>query len=179
MSPEEALKRWPDSALERYKDPAKERERRRQLSIKAKERHGQVVDSSTDQRVFGGPQPGSGRPRKATIAEQVVEMAEGKKNKQLLKALFSGLDPNKNTPAQRVRTAEKIIKITQKQKELEIRELDFKDDPREALIAFIAPALAKAIKNGKLQELADVLGLGDDENTVEGTVVGEDRSLPA
>src|SRR4051812_44873671 len=114
MTEQEALERWPDELLleKGCKDPAKERARRKLLSEQAKARHQEVVDPSTGQRAFGGPQPGSGRPRKPTISEQVVELAEGKENKRLLRSLFSGLDPQKNSPAQRVRTAKEIIKIT-------------------------------------------------------------------
>jgi hypothetical protein len=122
MTEQEALERWPDLEPE-------DRERRRKLSNKAKERHAQVADPQTGRRVFGGPQPGSGRPRKKRVAEAVAEKAT-EEQERVVNALFSGLKKS-NDPKVRVATAEKIIKIEHKERELQLHEDSFQGKSEE------------------------------------------------
>lgn len=158
MTEEEAIEKWPD--LEQG-----ERERRRKLSIAAKERHNEIVDPETGRRKFGGPQPGSGRPRKKRAAEAIAERAQQEHDK-VARAIFSGLDP-RNSPSVRVNTATKIIDIERKERELQLRESELDGKTDEEITELLINKLAEWTEAGKLPDPGDL----SSEPFVEGTVV--------
>lgn len=156
MTPENALERWPDLDDEH-------RERKRQHSIRAaiqaKQQHEIVVDPGSGQRLFGGPQPGSGRPRRQRVSQFIIELAETTKQRSIANAMFSGLDAD--DPRVRVSTAEKIAKLGIKERELQMAEDEFEGKPREQILKLLAPILAKMSAKGQLPELAKLMGLSN------------------
>lgn len=152
MTDEEALERWPDL-------PQEERERRRKLSEAATAKHEQIADPETGRRVFGGPQPGSGRPRKQRVAERVAELAQGDRQKEVVDALFSGLN-RKNSSDVRRRTAEAIVRIEHKERELQMKEDEFSEKPKDELIEYLVGTLAKLSRRGELPDPTKLLPPG-------------------
>jgi hypothetical protein len=111
ITDQEALELWPDLS-------ETERARRRKLKETQKARYETVVDDEVGTRMMGGPQQqGQGGVKKA-IMEAVADLANGERQKEVVDALFSGLD-KKEAPAVRGKAAERIIKVTHEQLEVE------------------------------------------------------------
>lgn len=143
MTEEEARERWPD-------EPPRERRRRAALSVKAKERHAEVVDPDSGRRAFGGPQPGSGRPKRKRVAAAIAELAQTTRHKEVVDAMFSGLtDPSK---AVRVRTATQITNIEHKERELEMAEERHEEKTPLQLLQELLPRLAESTAAGELPD---------------------------
>lgn len=162
MTDEEALERWPDL-------PQVERERRRKLSEAASARHAQVVDEDTGRRLFGGPQPGSGRPRKQRVAERVADLAQGPRQKEVIDALFAGLSRGNSSDTRR-RTAEAIVRIEHQERELQMREDEFSDKPKDELMEYLITLFAKLGARGELPDISSMLPARQ-EFDVEATAV--------
>jgi hypothetical protein len=156
ISDEEALELWPDLS------PG-ERTRRRKLKETQKARYETVVDDETGQRMMGGPQhQGQGGIKKA-VMEAVADLANGDRQKEVIDGLFSGLD-RKEAPAVRGKAAERIIKITHEQIEVERRD-------RQELL-----------KLGE-EELVDklvglLLGSGTDDKLIAALIKANQKALP-
>lgn len=103
ISDEDALVRWPDVSPD-------ERDSRKLKAEKAAARYATVVDDETGQRWMGGPQPNSNRRNKVkSVVEQVVELADGDRQREVIDALFAPLTDDSN--AVRGKGAERIINI--------------------------------------------------------------------
>lgn len=146
MTLDEAVEKWPELA-----EKPRELQRRAKLSVTAQQRHRQVADPDTGRRVFGGPQPGSGRPRKQRVAERIAELASGERQKDVVDALFSGLS-RRNSAAVRRDTAVKIVEIERRERELQIDEEVHETRPRDELEEKLAKTLAKLGERGELPD---------------------------
>lgn len=114
ISDAQALDRWGD--LDEQK-----REERRRRSEEIRARHMVIVDDETGQRLVGGPQPKKdANDVKQEIAQTITDLADGPRQKEVVDALFSGLEDESN--AVRGKAAERIIKISQEQREKERRD---------------------------------------------------------
>jgi hypothetical protein len=153
MTEEEALERWPELEPE-------ERERRRKLSEAASARHAQIIDPESGRRLFGGPQPGSGRPRKQRVAERVAELAQGPRQKEVIDALFAGLGKGNSSDTRR-RTAEAIVRIEHQERELQMREDEFSEKPKDELLEYLIGLFAKLAARGELPDISALLPPGD------------------
>lgn len=94
-----------------------QREERRQRALRM---HAEVVDPTTGRRRFGGPQPGSGRPRGKRASEIVAERV-GREADKISNAIIDGLAPNM-PPHIRLQAARDAIAIEQKEAELQLQE---------------------------------------------------------
>src|SRR3989304_2804822 len=123
-----------------------ERERRRDLVRKM---HDEVIDQETGRRKFGGPQPGSGRPRVTTATELAAE--EAAKHKDAIVQVFKdAIDPNNHISA-RLKGATEWIALEHKQMERDERDEDrLRRAKREELIDVIAFRLARAVSVGAI-----------------------------
>lgn len=93
-----------------------ERERRRQRAL---ELH-QQVDPDTGRRRFGGPQPGSGRPRTKRAAELVAEAAQ--QNANLIIRAFRDALQQESPIAVRVQAARQWLDVENREAELQLKE---------------------------------------------------------
>lgn len=95
-----------------------ERERRRQQALQL---HQEIVvdENGVERRKFGGPQPGSGRPRKR--AAQAVSEAAIRHSSEVAQALVDGLKEN-NHPSVRINAARTLIEIERDERKLELQE---------------------------------------------------------
>lgn len=108
---------------------------------------------------FGGPQPGSGRPRKpratAIVAEAAADHAA-----ELIAALRSAIAEGQ-PPKERAAAAGKWLAVASREAELERREAaggdSFGTMARPELIVKLAERLARLQRAGRLAELPDVV----------------------
>lgn len=144
-----------------------ERQRRSELARKL---HNQVVDPSTGRRAFGGPQPGSGRPRKPRAAEVLAE--EARKNQDLIVAAFKdALSPNQPV-AVRVRAAERWIKIEHDEAALQnVENRELASLSQEELVDIVAAGFVRLAGTSALDStLSSITG----SRVIEGEVVEYD-----
>ncbi len=113
ITDQEALELWPDLS-------EGERTRRRKLKETQKARYETVVDDEVGTRMLGGPQKPQDTVKKA-VMEAVADLANGDRQKEVIDGLFSGLDKDAG-PSVRGKAAERIIKITHEQIEVERRD---------------------------------------------------------
>lgn len=146
---EEARERWPECS-------EAEQGRRMMLSIRARAKHEEIVDPATGRRAFGGPQPGSGRKPKKRVAEKIAELAQGERQKEVIDALFSGLD-KKNSPAVRAATASKIISVEHQERELQLKEDEFQGMPKDELKRLVAAGFMRMIERGEMPDLRTLI----------------------
>lgn len=158
----EAAERWPDES-------EGEQRRRMMLSIRAKAKHEIIADPATGRRVFGGPQPNSGRKSKKRAAETIADLAQGDRQKEVIDALFSGLAPSEDA-AVRVRTAAKIVEIERDERELQLREDEFTGMPKDELQRLLANGLARMIERGEITDPREALREARQGYDVDGTV---------
>lgn len=162
---DEAKERWPEL-------DAAEQAKRMKLSVIAKARHAQIADPLTGRRVFGGPQPGSGRKSKKRAAEAIAELAQGTRQKEVIDGLFSGLDKN-NSAAVRVSTAVKIVAIERDERELQLKEDEFDGQPKEELKAIVLKGMLRMLQRGDLS-MADIAKAAmEDDDVIDVTAVEE------
>jgi hypothetical protein len=163
----EAAERWPEH-------PEAEQRRRMNLSLIAKARHAQVADPTTGRRVFGGVQPGSGRKSKKRAAEAIAELAQGTRQKEVIDALFSGLDKG-NSAAVRVATANKIVAIEREERELQLKEDEFDGQPKEELKGIVLKGLMRMVKQGDLS-MSDIAKAAMEEDAEQNATIDLDPS---
>jgi hypothetical protein len=125
-------------------------ERKREASERARAMHQEVVDPETGQRKFGGPQPGSGRPRKRPLGEELLKRAE-EKSDEVIDALFSGLEAENKSA--RSHAAREIIKLEREESELQLKEDAYDKTDEGKLIELLGPALARLAERGALPAL--------------------------
>lgn len=148
--------------------PPDEIERRKKLSVIARQRH-REVDPETGRPRFGGAQPGSGRPKKKRVAKMIAERAQEKESKRIMDALFKKLDSDDDRVS--LRAVEAIARIEAKEEELQQKEQELDDKPKDQLIAGLAEVLTRLDKAGEL----DALGLKKPD-FVDGTA--EEVTIP-
>jgi hypothetical protein len=162
---DEAAKRWPELS-------EAEQHRRMTLSVLAHQRHQQIADPATGRRVFGGPQPGSGRRSKKRAAEAIAELAQGNRQKEVIDALFSGLDQG-NSASVRAATAKKIIDIEREERELQLKEDEFDGQSKDELKGMLAKGLVRMISNGELS-VQDLMQAASESDKAESEIVDAD-----
>lgn len=181
MTNEEALERWSDLPAElREKNEQKwdelelddvARERRRKLVIQAYDRT-QQVDPETGLSVFGGAQPGSGRPRKKRVAQMIAEKAQSPEgSRKVITRLWQALDSDDERV--RLRAIGEITRIETKDEELQQRQQELDDKPKDELIKGLASVLSRLQAAGQLEGLP-VLPIGSE--VIEGTIVDDGDS---
>lgn len=129
-----------------------ESERRREVALRL---HGEViVDPQTgeERRRFGGPQPGSGRPRKKRAADLILEKIE-KDPERVALALWENLADT--VPAHiRLQAAGKVLEIEQKAFEDELREAEqLAKMERGDLVSLVLERLEKLADAGVIPPL--------------------------
>lgn len=145
-----------------YQITDEEREARRQRALAL---HKQV-DPVTGRRRFGGPQPGSGRPRKKRAAEMVAEAAQDEA-KEITK-VFKDLIDAKSPPAIRLAAAREWLAVENKEAELQLKEeRSLAEMNHEELLDKVAGALAGLAENGHLDgPLGEMFGQAVQNGTV-------------
>jgi hypothetical protein len=141
---------------------------RRELSQEERQRRSDLARRLHAEGRFGGPQPGSGRPRKARAAQIVAEAAKETENAKLMIAsLKDALQPGQ-PPTVRVQAAKTWLEIEQKEDALQLKEeVVFEGLQREQLQKELAERLLRLQDAGALP-------------VIEAEVVREEqRELPA
>lgn len=123
---------------EPYRITEEERQRRAE---RARQLH-QQIDPETGRRLFGGPQPGSGRPRKKRAAEIVAEAAE-RSAKDIIDAFKDALDPEQPASV-RLQAAKQWLEVENREAALQLQEdKELKDLDQDALIERVAGAILR------------------------------------
>lgn len=153
-----------------------ERERRRQVAL---DLHQRTREDGT--RVFGGPQPGSGRPRLKTATETVAEKV-AEKGQVIFDALMDGLAKDKpqyvrNDSARTLLTIEQkhLENVREEERELEaMRRDELLDEVTELLVGLDrAGRLSLPVIEGR----ALALPAGDDgDNGSQGSDTGTEAA---
>ena len=115
-----------------------ERERRRQWALE-KNQETVVEPDGTVRRKFGGPQPGSGRPRKPRASERIAERvaADGDTFYIKLKEIVDGKNPSEARKA-----IETLLNIEEKERSLKVQEeRDIENMRRDQLMVYIKSKL--------------------------------------
>lgn len=140
-----------------------ERQRRREQAL---ELHKQV-DPLTGRRKFGGPQPGSGRPKKKRITESLNEKIEGKSNE-----IFNTLERGMNSDDERValQAVKQMIEIATKEIEYQEREKrDFAEMSKDELIKLVMTNVSALANHGDIPilDFIDVEAIEVESNELE------------
>lgn len=119
----------------------------------------EIIDPSTGRRKFGGPQPGSGRPRKPRAAEHVAEEAR-KEAAKIAQAFKDAIDPSQPIGV-RVHAAKTWLEIENKESELTLREdRELRDMSQEELAQLVASRFTQLVSSGALDpELSSLHGV--------------------
>jgi hypothetical protein len=113
--------------------------------------HEIVVDEKTGRRKFGGPQPGAGRPRKRSAADEMMKRLEKDDIRNgVVDALFGGTQVKNKTAAHRA--AERILQLEHRETELQLKEDAFDDLSKREAIALLAPIFAEFQRRGILPD---------------------------
>src|SRR5580765_6877984 len=116
------------------------------LTPEERERRSQRAKELNAQGKFGGPQPGSGRPRKKRASELVAEEAE-KHSTEIVAAFLRGVRDGDAKTA--VMAAEKWLGVENKEATLQLQEQKQLDSmSREDLIVMLAEGFSKLKKHG-------------------------------
>ncbi len=148
LTPEDeakAAERWPDAT-------EKKRNLYMRQSILATLRHRLPAQDGSGRRMFGGPQPGSGR-KKAELGNSLVDAATSRLP-EILDALFSPLGPG-NDNNDRHKAAVNIIREVRKDREADMRADELERASKEELVKEAAAILAEMARNGDIQIGAD------------------------
>ncbi len=145
LSEEEKAERWPNHT------PA-QRDQYDRLRIQALKRHAsQEVDPVTGERSFGGPQRGSGRPRKDRAIHRLMEELQGDLQDDLVNAIKAGLSKKAGIHT-RVKTAKIVYDLEREERKLQIAEEQHAEKTEEELREYLAEKLAKLQARGALPE---------------------------
>lgn len=121
-----------------------ERQRRSEL---AKELHGKR-DPITGRQLFGGPQPGSGRPRKKRVTESLNEHIEQHAD-EIFESMLKALRSNK--PFVSLQAAKQMVEVSQMEMVHQAREeRQLEDTPTEELVEIVASRLARLAESGAI-----------------------------
>jgi hypothetical protein len=144
-----------------------EKKRRRDL---AKEL-GKKIDPITGRRVFGGPQPGSGRPRKKRATEVLNEKIEDHAD-EIWDAMYRALNSNK--PFVALQAAKQMVEISKMETDYQMKEeRSLEDTPTEELVELVARRFARLADSGiipydidgeAVEVEPEALGRGSDED---------------
>lgn len=130
-----------------YKTEYSEEERKRR-SEQAKKNH-QIVDPVTGKRKFGGPQPGSGRPRKRRLTEALNEKIEGQADNMFheLKSIMTDSKSESN----KLRAIQVMLDVAVEESKFQQQEKkDLDSMSNEDLINLIESGVGKLSENGEL-----------------------------
>lgn len=150
ISDEEALRLWPDM-------DGRAREIKRTRTEMARARHQVVVDDETGERMFGGPQKGSGARSKRKLVEAIADLANNDRQKDVIDALFAPLASD--NLAVRGKGAERIVKIMADHEEQQRRDRDelrslSKDELKTMLIeGILSSGMAPDLISGLVNQL--------------------------
>lgn len=125
---------------------------KRELTPEERARRSELARRLHAEGKFGGPQPGSGRPRKQRAAQMVAEAAKERENAQLMiQALRDGLDPEKSSLPTRLQATRDWIKIEKDEDELQMKEeIAFEGLQRDQIARELAERLSKLVESGHL-----------------------------
>lgn len=135
----EAAERWPDASKKKQIVNMKH-------SIVATLRHKIVADDGTGRRVFGGPQPGSGRPKR--LDETLVAAAESRQ-KEIIDAAFAPLSPG-NPAMDRHRAAMNLAREAREVREQERRDDELDGASKDDLIKGATAVIAELLRSGEI-----------------------------
>lgn len=130
-----------------YKPNYSEEELKRR-SEQAKKNH-QAIDPVTGRRKFGGPQPGSGRPRKRRVTEVLNEKIEGEADNIFyeLKNIMTG----SKSEANKLRAIQTMLEVATEESKFQQQEKkDLDNMSAEDLVSLIEGSVAKLSENGDL-----------------------------
>lgn len=128
-------------------DRDEQRQRRSEL---ARRMNQEVVDPDTGRRKFGGPQPGSGRPRKKRASEIVAEHAQSQAS-EIIRVFDDAIDPEQPISI-RLQAARQILDIEQKEAALQLEEdKELAKKSSGDLIDEISESLAKLVNAGLIE----------------------------
>ena len=128
-----------------------ERAIKREMALRM---NNEIVDPITGRRKFGGPQPGSGRPKKLRASEIVADRARTHA-RDLVQVFIDAIQPN-NSINTRVQAAKAWIELEQKEAALNLEEEEKHDGMTdEDLISNIAGAMIRLQEAGNLEEVLE------------------------
>lgn len=130
-----------------YKPEYSEAELKRR-SEQAKKNH-QMIDPVTGRRKFGGPQPGSGRPKKRRVTEVLNEKIEGEAENIFFE--LKNIMTSSKSEANKLRAIQTMLDVT-------VEEAKFKQQEQKDLDNMSAEDLVSLIEGGitKLSESGDL-----------------------
>lgn len=124
---------------------------RKKMSVLARLRN-QEVDPETGRPKFGGAQPGSGRPKKKRVAQVIAEKAQSPEgSRKIVETLWEKLDSGDERVS--LRAVESIIRTEAKEEELQQKQQELDDQPKDQLIAGLSEILRRLEKSGELKKL--------------------------
>jgi DNA invertase Pin-like site-specific DNA recombinase len=120
-----------------------------EISDEERQRRSDAAKAAFAAGKFGGPQPGSGRPKTKKSANELVSARIAGIADQVFEALESGLDPELAASV-RVNTAKEMLKIERDNRELDLKEKSYEDMTAKELQENLVEKLMRAVKSGNL-----------------------------